>query len=61
MQGRLFNPDNPPEAFSKEEVNQELEKIKEELRNQPGWYRQTHVSKSRIMDQFHDRRDDGSE
>ena len=58
MQGQLFDPDNPPLAFSKEEGNARLEQIKADLRSRHGWYRyDDHTSKSRIMDQFHDRRE----
>jgi hypothetical protein len=33
-QARLFNPDNPPLAFSKEEGNVALKPLKEEMRRQ---------------------------
>lgn len=58
MQGQLFNPDNPPLAFSKEEGNARLAQIRAELAARPGWIRHFHnvTPKSRIMDQFHDRR-----
>ena len=59
MQGRLFDPDNPPLAFDRAQAHAELEEIKNSLRNRPGWIRHWDVSKTRIMDQFHDRRDTG--
>ena len=32
-QGRLFNPDNPPQAFSREEVDTNLEKVRADMRS----------------------------
>lgn len=32
MQGRLFNPDNPPQSFTKDEINTRLDVIKARLK-----------------------------
>jgi hypothetical protein len=48
-QGQLFNPDNPPMAYPREEADEKLEQIKESLRSSGAMHR---------YDVFHDRREE---
>jgi len=57
MQGQLFDPDNPPLAFSKEESNARLEQIKQDMQKARLERCQArNAAKSGNL--FHDRRED---
>jgi hypothetical protein len=57
VQGQLFDPENPPHAFSKEESNARLEEIKVGMRNAQ-LERVRARNEARHGNLFHDRRED---